>query len=619
MHTHSDTGPAVEPFPTDPADLALATDPDTVEIADGGAFDLRIAPVKKQLGDATVRMLAYNGSVPGPTLKVTQGSEVIVNVENRGDLEATVHWHGLRLDNRYDGTHETQRPMEVGESFEYRLQFPDEGLYWYHPHIRQDYGQEMGLSGTILVVPEDPAYWAPAHRELVVTLDDVLIEDGRIAPFSRAETTYAAMGRFGNELLVNGEPGLALDADAGEVVRFYFVNTANTRVFNVAVRGGRMKLVGGDSGRCEREELVESVILAPSERVVVDVRFDTVGEAALEHRTPERTYQLAAITVGDGQVDPGPTAAFDSLRVNPEMVAERHRIAPHRDREPDKTVAFVAEMEFEAPEGAVVYSCPMHPEVVSLEEGKCPQCGMRLMPTAAAVVYTCPMHPDVVSATEGKCPECGMKLMPTAGVAYTCPMHPEVVSAEQGKCPECGMKLMPASAVSAATGSHGHEHASGHGGHDQHDDADHATHGHGHDHAAAGGIEWEDDMVEVNRTTTPANTRWKLIDRTTGAENHGIAWRFRVGDQVKIRLVNEMDSDHPMHHPFHIHGAGRFLVLSRDGVEDPNLVWTDTVLVRTGEVVDILLDVTHPGRWMAHCHIAEHHESGMMFSFDVTP
>ncbi len=87
---------------------------------------------------------------------------------------------------------------------------------------------------------------------------------------------------------------------------------------------------------------------------------------------------------------------------------------------------------------------------------------------------------------------------------------------------------------------------------------------------------------------------------------------------MKIRLVNEMDSDHPMHHPFHIHGAGRFLVLARDGVVEPNLVWKDTVLVRTGETVDILLDVTNPGRWMAHCHIAEHHESGMMFSFDVT-
>src|SRR3954452_14153787 len=108
MHTHSHTGHADEQFPTDTTGLELASEPETVEIADGGAVDLRIAPVKKHLGDATVRMLAYNGSVPGPTLKVAQGSEVTVNVENRADLEATVHWYGLRLDKSFDGTPETQ-------------------------------------------------------------------------------------------------------------------------------------------------------------------------------------------------------------------------------------------------------------------------------------------------------------------------------------------------------------------------------------------------------------------------------------------------------------------------------------------------------------------------------
>jgi FtsP/CotA-like multicopper oxidase with cupredoxin domain len=126
-------------------------------------------------------------------------------------------------------------------------------------------------------------------------------------------------------------------------------------------------------------------------------------------------------------------------------------------------------------------------------------------------------------------------------------------------------------------------------------------------------------MVDVNRLTTPANMRWNVVDRETGAVNHEIDWTFRVGDRVKLRLVNELDSDHPMHHPFHVHGAGRFVVLARDGEPEPNLVWKDTVLVRTGETVDILLDVTHPGTWMAHCHIAEHHESGMMFSFRVEP
>jgi FtsP/CotA-like multicopper oxidase with cupredoxin domain len=132
----------------------------------------------------------------------------------------------------------------------------------------------------------------------------------------------------------------------------------------------------------------------------------------------------------------------------------------------------------------------------------------------------------------------------------------------------------------------------------------------------ADGIEWEDMMAEVNRTTTSANMHWKLVDRDTGAENAAIRWSFAAGDQVKIRLVNEMESDHPMHHPFHIHGE-RFLVLARDGAPEPNLVWKDTVLVRTGQTVDILMDASNPGVWMAHCHIAEHMETGMMFTFRV--
>jgi FtsP/CotA-like multicopper oxidase with cupredoxin domain len=123
-------------FPTDIGDLPQSKPSELVSLADGEEFDLSIAPMVKRLGDATVRMLAYNGSVPGPTLRVRQGSEVVINVTNEADTEATVHWHGLRLQNAYDGTHETQTPMEVGVSFRYRLQFHDPCFYWYHPHIR---------------------------------------------------------------------------------------------------------------------------------------------------------------------------------------------------------------------------------------------------------------------------------------------------------------------------------------------------------------------------------------------------------------------------------------------------------------------------------------------------
>jgi FtsP/CotA-like multicopper oxidase with cupredoxin domain len=548
-------------FPRQTDGLPHATPSVVVDLAEGERFNLTAAPLRKKIGDSEVRLLAYNGSVPGPTLRVRQNSTVTVDFTNQTDLESTVHWHGLRLDNRYDGTHETQAPVPVGGHFTYHVHFPDPGIYWYHPHIREDYGQEMGLYGNVLVVPDDAEYWPPVHREIVLTLDDILLEDGKVAAFSRHETTHTAMGRYGNVLLTGGETDRSLEVRPGEVVRLYLTNTANTRTFNVAATNAQMKLVGSDSGRCENESFVESVVLAPSERVVVDVRFDKPGEATLEHRTPDRGYRLVSVTISGDPVAPL-SQPFDDLRANPEWIVERHRIARYLVAEPDRSLAFVAKMTLDEPD-----------------------------PDAGPVVYACPMHPEVIRDHPGSCPKCGMKLLPAA------PSMQHAHHAGEHEMSSYGADM--------------HDHHTRHGHHE------HLAHNAGHHHGEAAGIEWEDEMVEVNRMTTPANMRWLLVDRSTGAENHAIDWRFRVGDRIKIRLINEMDSDHPMQHPFHIHGAGRFMVLSRDGVADSNLMWKDTVLVRTGQTVDILLEVSNPGTWMAHCHIAEHHESGMMFSFDV--
>ncbi len=571
--THEATKPATT-FSTDTSGLDECVRPPVVELADGDAFELRLASVAKQLGADRVRMLAYNGSIPGPTLRVKQGSEITVHVRNDADTEATVHWHGLRLENKYDGVpHETQAPIAIGGDFTYQVKFPDAGLYWYHPHIREDYGLDMGLYGNLVVEPAAADYWAPVNREIVVTLDDVLVEDGQIAPFNLAGPTHVAMGRYGNVMLTGGETDLGLAARAGEVVRFYFTNTANTRLFNVALPGGRMKLVGGDSGAYEYETFVEEVLLAPSERAIIDVLFETPGSVSLEHRTPDHTYVLGTIAVSDDPVEESHAAAFEQLRTSAELTAERARVDAHRDRSPDKTLAFKSLM----------------PLLYGNSE-------------TTASSYVCPMHPEVTSAEPGTCPKCGMKLVPAAPAtsSYVCPMHPEVTSAEPGTCPKCGMKLVPATESATATAPHTH------------------AEGHAHTHDAPDGLEWEDLMPEINAQSDSCNMLWKLRDDDTGKENWEIEWAFRVGDQVKIRLVNDMDQDHPMHHPFHIHGAGRFLVLSRDDVPDGNLVWKDTVLVRSGEIVDILLDVTNKGLWMAHCHIAEHNQSGMMFSFPVT-
>src|SRR3954449_11282642 len=376
MQHHAEHGsPEVpESFPTDPTGLPEAAQSPMLELADGDAFDLHVGPVAKQLRDTTVRMLGFCGSIPGPTLRVRQGSEVIVNVTNDGDLDTTVHWHGLRLDNKYDGVpHETQTPIPVGGSFTYRIRFPDPGLYWYQPHIREDSTQEMRLYGNIIVVPSEPDYWPAAHRDVVLTLDDVLLEDGKIAAFSTTETTHAAMGRYGNLLLIGGETDLRLTARTGEVVRLWLTNTANTRVFNVRLPGTRMKLIGGDSGRVEREEFVSEVLLAPSERAVVDVLFDRPGRLSLEHRTPNRTYPLASITVSEEPAEPSLADEFQHLRTAPELAAERRRLDAWLAAPPDKILALVAEMDDPTAAGAgpTIYACPMHPEVTSDEPGRC--------------------------------------------------------------------------------------------------------------------------------------------------------------------------------------------------------------------------------------------------------
>ena len=572
--------PDTTTFSTDITGLEDSLPPEVIDLQDDDSLDLRIVPVVKTLGPDRVRMLSYNGSIPGPTLRVKQGSELSVRVHNDGDTEATVHWHGLRLDNRYDGVpFETQAPIPMGGDFTYRLRFPDPGLYWYHPHIREDYGLDMGLYGNIVVAPTDPDYWPPVHREVVVTLDDVLVEDGQIVAFNQAGPTHVAMGRFGNVMLTGGEADLELVAEVGEVVRFYFTNTANTRLFNVAVTGGRMKLVGGDSGRYEHETFLEDMLLAPSERAVVDVRFDAPGSFALEHRTPDRTYRLGTVVVRDEPASPSLTAEFENLRTSEELTAERTRLDEDLGRPPDKTLAFKSLMPL-------------------LYGGATP----------TATSYVCPMHPEVTSAEPGTCPKCGMQFVPAPPVvtSYVCPMHPEVTSAEPGTCPKCGMQFVPAPPGSpAAVEGQAHEVAAHHG------------QAHEHEGEAPDGLEWEDLMPEINAASDAHNMIWKLVDLDSGKENWQIEWAFAVGDRVKIRLVNDMDQDHPMHHPFHIHGAGRFLVLARDGAAEGNLAWKDTVLVRSGETVDILLDVTNPGLWMAHCHIAEHNQSGMMFSFPV--
>jgi len=489
--------PTATPTPTNEFNrsvvgLANAQNQQTAPINNGDTYALNASFVKDTIDGKTIRMLAYNSQIPGPIIKVKQGDSIKVTFTNNLDQATTVHWHGIRVDNPNDGVPDvTQPPVNPGESYTYNLKFPDAGLYWYHPHMREDYQQELGMYGLIWVEPSDPKTFAPVNQTAFLTLDDILLSENDVSPFDHERINHTLMGRFGNVMLVNGSTDYSLTAKKGDVVRFAMANTANTRVFKVAIPGVKMKLVGGDSGGYSHDGWVNSVTLAPSERALVDVQFSKSGTYQLKHLGPEVQYDIGTVTVSDAVTEHDYSTNFTTLQ--------------------DRSAQFTDLQSF--------YDKPIDKEL------------------------------DLTINMPGM----------------------------MGNMQMNGMM-----------------------GHTASDD----------------GIEWEDSMSMMNNNSNDTALKWIIKDKATGLENDNIDYTFKRGDKVKIRIFDDKSSMHPMQHPIHFHG-NRFVVLAVNGVKNSNPVWKDTVLVPIGAKVDIFLDASNPGTWMAHCHIAEHLHDGMMIKYKV--
>lgn len=497
--------PTVAPYlPSAKGETPRARPRELIRLRNGDTLRLRAGLVRRTFKDQALTMFAFNDQYPGPLLQIPQDAEITVELTNALDQPTTVHWHGVRLDNRFDGTPDlTQKPVPRGGRFTYHLRFPDAGIYWYHPHVREDVQQELGLYGNMLVRSPRPDYFSPAHREEILMLDDLLLNDDGLVPFGADAATHALMGRFGNVLLVNGEPRYSLSVKKGEVVRFYLTNVSNTRTFNLSFPGASMKIVAGDVGNFEREAWLSSVVIAPAERYVVHVKFDSTGDVPLLNRVQSldhlfgkfyyETDTLGIVRVAAESVERNLEAGFATLREDSAVQRDIERYRPQFGRTPDKTLVL----------GVETNALPFFTQTM-----------MRL-----DSIYFTP-------------------------------------------------------------------------------------------------IEWTGTMPGMNWASTGRQVRWVVRDAATGKENMDIDWSFRRGDVVKIRIVNERQSIHGMQHPIHIHGQ-RFLVLAVNDVPTTNRAWKDTVLVPVGFTVDLLLDLSNPGRWMLHCHIAEHLTSMMMMAFTV--
>lgn len=186
--------PRVAPYLPRAQDAPLARPRRIVRLADGDTLRLTAGVVRRSFKGRMLTMFGFNEQYPGPLLDVSQNAEIVVELINRLDQPTTVHWHGVRLENRFDGVPDlTQPEVKPGERFMYRLRFPDAGIYWYHPHVREDVQQDLGLYGNMLVRSPRPDYFSPASREEILILDDLLMDEGALVPFGKEGPTHALM------------------------------------------------------------------------------------------------------------------------------------------------------------------------------------------------------------------------------------------------------------------------------------------------------------------------------------------------------------------------------------------------------------------------------------------
>lgn len=350
--------PPVTPFMPgagiDAAHVPAARASAVVHLKDGDTLDLTATFVRRTIGTRSFVMYGFNGEVPGPLIRVPQNATIIVRFHNQIDLPSSVHWHGVRLDNHYDGVPGvTQEAVAPGGSFTYRVHFPDAGIYWYHPHFREDIEQALGLFGNMLVDSPDSSYYSPANAEHVLVFDDLLVNGDSIIPYGKEAPDFALMGRVGNVLFVNGQARDTVHAHVGDVVRFYLTNTASSRTFNLSFGGAPIKLLASDVSRFEREAMVPSVPIAPAERYVVEVRFPHAGQYALVNAVQAINHlrgefapevdTLGTVIVDATPATPDYSAQFATLRANAAVSHDIDRFRPYFDKPPDKRFTLTLE------------------------------------------------------------------------------------------------------------------------------------------------------------------------------------------------------------------------------------------------------------------------------------
>jgi FtsP/CotA-like multicopper oxidase with cupredoxin domain len=243
-----------------------AAEQETLRSADGLLrVRLEAAEGPLTIGGRRATAYGYNGSLPGPTLRLRPGDRLRVELVNRLDVPTNLHVHGLVVSPEGNGDN-VFVTVQPGESFDYDYRLPADhppGVYWYHPHHHGMVADQVfgGLYGAIVVEDLEEV---PVTRERVLVVSDITLDDaGRL---QQPSTMARMMGREGDLVLVNGQARPTFTARPGERERWRIVNACAARYVRLRLDGQRLELLGVDSGGFPEPREVEEIVLATGNR-----------------------------------------------------------------------------------------------------------------------------------------------------------------------------------------------------------------------------------------------------------------------------------------------------------------------------------------------------------------
>ena len=251
-------------------------------------FTLTAEPVKWEIQPGlVVDGWGYNGQIPGPTLRVTEGDFVRVHLINHLPEATTIHWHGIDVPTDMDGVPGlSQDPVEPGGDFWYQFYATNPGTRMYHSHTDTDAQMQLGLFGAFII---DPATPEPAHydREYTYILSEKALDFTPDVALGQSAILHgdAGNGRGGalqyDLFLMNGRAGTAIDPmeiKQGEKIRIRLINLGNL-VHAMHLHGQSFKIIAtyGNPVPAAAQLTKDTVSIAPGERYDLEVDGNNPG------------------------------------------------------------------------------------------------------------------------------------------------------------------------------------------------------------------------------------------------------------------------------------------------------------------------------------------------------